>query len=232
MSENAEVNPAGESPQPPAEDKSANDRIRLLEAKNAELIVEKQKVSTKFDDLQKQIRDLENLQSKQKQSKLEKQGEFESLWKEAQGTVADKEKRISELEQQLDSERSATQQQSIKAKAVNAFSQAGVQQPEHMYALHQDRLRMNGNDLMVVNGGVEQPLNSFVDGLKSPDSQFAYMFASSGAKGMGAVGSTPSSIGGQENPYITRNFSAAVKLEAENPELAARFKAQAATTNQ
>ena len=41
MSENAEVNPAGESPQPPAEDKSANDRIRLLEAKNAELIVEK-----------------------------------------------------------------------------------------------------------------------------------------------------------------------------------------------
>ena len=43
MSENAEVNPAGESPQPPAEDKSANDRIRLLEAKNAELIVEKQK---------------------------------------------------------------------------------------------------------------------------------------------------------------------------------------------
>ena len=182
--------------------------------------------------MQKQIRDLENLQSKAKQSKLEKQGEFESLWKEAQGTVADKEQRISELEQQLESERSATQQQSIKAKAVNAFSQAGVQQPEHMYALHQDRLRMNGNDLMVVNGGVEQPLNSFVDGLKSPDSQFAYMFASSGAKGMGAVGSTPSSIGGQENPYITRNFSAAVKLEAENPELAARFKAQAATTNQ
>ena len=39
MSENVEVNPAGESPQPPAEDKSANDRIRLLEAKNAELIV-------------------------------------------------------------------------------------------------------------------------------------------------------------------------------------------------
>ena len=101
-----------------------------------------------------------------------------------------------------------------------------------MYALHQDRLRMNGNDLMVVNGGVEQPLNSFVDGLKSPDSQFAYMFASSGAKGMGAVGSTPSSIGGQENPYTTGNFSAVVKLEAENPELAARFKAQAATTKQ
>ena len=143
MSENAEVNPAGESPQPPAEDKSANDRIRLLEAKNAELIVEKQKVSAKFDDLNQKIRDLENLQSKAKQTKLEKQGEYESLWKEAQGTVADKEKEISELRTQLEAERSATQQQTIKAKAVNAFQQAGVQQPEHMYALHQDRLRMN-----------------------------------------------------------------------------------------
>ncbi len=230
MSENDEVNPVGESPQPPVEAQVADPEIQRLKAHNAQLIDEKQKVSAKFDAMQKQIRDLENLQSKAKQSKLEKQGEFESLWKEAQGTVADKEQRISELEQQLESERSATKQQSIKAKAVNAFSQAGVTQPEHMYALHQDRLRMNGNDLMVVNGGVEQPLNSFVDGLKSPDSQFAYMFASSGAKGMGAVGTTPNSIGGQENPYTTGNFSAVVKLEAENPELAARFKAQAATT--
>ena len=231
MSENAEVNPAGESPQPPAEDKSANDRIRLLEAKNAELIVEKQKVSSKFDDLNQKIRDLENLQSKAKQTKLEKQGEYESLWKEAQGTVAEKEKEISELRTQLEAERSATQQQTIKAKAVNAFQQAGVQQPEHMYALHQERLRMNGNDLMVLNGGVEEPLNSFVDGLKSPDSQFAYMFASSGARGMGAVGSTPSSVGG-ENPYATGNFSGVVKLEAENPDLAARLKAQASMQKQ
>ena len=84
---------------------------------------------------------------------------------------------------------------------------------------------------MVVNGGVEQPLNSFVDGLKSPDSQFAYMFASSGARGMGAVGSTPSSVGG-ENPYATGNFSGVVKLEAENPDLAARLKAQASMQKQ
>ena len=225
------MNPAGESSQPPAEDKSASDRIRLLEAKNAELIVEKQNTSAKFDAMQKQIRDLENLQSKAKQSKLEKQGEFESLWKEAQGTVADREKRISELEQQLESEKTATQQQSIKAQAVNAFQQAGVQQPEHMYALHQDRLRMNDDQLMVLDGGVQKPFGDFVNALKSPDSQFAYMFQGSGAKGMSSVGSTPSSTGGQENPYITRNFSAVVKLEAENPELAARFKAQAATTN-
>ena len=227
MSENAEVNPVGESPQPPVEAQVADPEIQRLKAHNAQLIDEKQKVSAKFDAMQKQIRDLENLQSKAKQSKLEKQGEYESLWKEAQGTVADKEKEISELRTQLEAERTATQQQSIKAKAVNAFSQAGVQQPEHMYALHQDRLRMNGNDLMVVNGGVEQPLNSFVDGLKSPDSQFAYMFASSGAKGMGAVESSKSD-GGGENPYSTGNFTEMVRLEAENPDLAARLRAQAA----
>lgn len=227
MSENAEVIPAGKSPLPPAEDKSANDRIRLLEAKNAELIVEKQKVSNKFDDLQKQIRDLENLQSKAKQSKLKEQGEFESLWKEAQENNAGLSKKISDLEQQLQEKENQFTQQQIKAKAVSTFQQAGAQQPEHMYQLHADKLRMNGENLMVVDGGIETPLTDFVGNLKSTESPFAYMFNSSGAKGMGAVESSKS-VGGGENPYSTGNFTEIVRLEAENPDLAARLRAQAA----
>ena len=54
------------------------------------------------------------------------------------------------------------------------------------------------------------------------------MFASSGARGMGSVGSTPTTTGGS-NPYVSRNFTEIVRLEAENPEMAARLKAQAAS---
>ena len=177
--------------------------------------------------MQKQIRDLETIQSKAKQSKLKEQGEFESLWKEAQENNAGLSKKISDLEQQLQEKDNQFTQQQIKAKAVSTFQQAGAQQPDHMYQLHADKLRMNGENLMVVDGGIETPLTDFVGNLKSTESSFAYMFNSSGAKGMGAVESSKS-VGGGENPYSTGNFTEMVRLEAENPDLAARLRAQAA----
>ena len=227
MSENAEVNPVGESPQAPVGSLASDPEIQRLKAHNAQLIQEKQSVSAKFDAMQKQIRDLENLQSKAKQSKLKEQGEFESLWKEAQENNAGLSKKISDLEQQLQEKENQFTQQQIKAKAVSTFQQAGAQQPDHMYQLHADKLRMNGENLMVVDGGIETPLTDFVGNLKSTESSFAYMFNSSGAKGMGAVESSKS-VGGGENPYLTKNFTEVVRLEAENPELAARLRAQAA----
>jgi len=44
---------------------------------------------------------------------------------------------------------------------------------------------------------------------------------------MGAVGSTPTQSVPGGNPYVTGNFLEVVRLEEEEPELAARLKAQA-----
>jgi len=228
MTEVNETNPVGSESQPPvAAQPDLAAQLELLKAKNAELIAEKQKVKSNFDEMQKQIAELQSQSTKQKQAKLAEAGEFQQLWKDATATVADKEKRISELEQQLEQKDAAYQQQTIQARAVSAFQQAGVQQSEHMYALLKDKLRLKDGSVVALDGGVETDLGQYLNNLRSPDSQFAYMFSGSGARGMGTVGSTPTSLAGGGNPYVTNNFTEIIRLENDDPEKAARLKAQA-----
>jgi len=228
MSDTNEMNPVGEAQQPVAAQPDLSAQLELLKAKNAELIGEKRKVSQTVEELQKQIAELQDSTQKAKQSKLAEQGEFQTLWKEATATNATLQEQIAQLQRQLEEKDAAYQQQTIQARAVSAFQQAGVQQSEHMYALLKDKLRLKDGAVVALDGGVETDLGQFLSNLKSPDSQFAYMFAGSGARGMGASGSTPSSVGGRDNPYVSKNFTEIIRLEAENPELAARMKAQAA----
>ena len=227
MSDNLETNPVGEAQAavPPQRDLSAE--LELLKAKNQELIGEKQKVKATFDDMQAQIAELKSQSTKQKQAKLQEAGEFQQLWKDATATNAQLQEEIAGLRKQLEDKEVAYQQQTIQARAVSAFQQAGVQQSEHMYALLKDKLRLKDGSVVALDGGVETDLGSFLGNLKSPDSQYAYMFASSGARGMGAVASSPST-GGGDNPYVTGNFAEIVRLETEDPQMAARMKAQAA----
>ena len=231
MSETPETNPVGEAQQPVAAQPDFAAQVELLKAKNQELIGEKRKVSQTVEDLQRQISELQQSTQQQKQAKLAEQGEFQQLWKDATASVADRDKRIQELENQLQEREAAYQQQTIQARAVSAFQQAGVQQSEHMYALLKDKLRMSEDgNVVALDGGVQTNLNDFLNNLRGPDSQFAYMFAGSGARGMGAVGSTPTSSQGGPNPYVTKNFTEMIRLETENPELAARLKAQASAS--
>jgi len=227
MTEVNETIPVGEAQPPVAAQPDLAAQLELLKAKNAELIAEKQKVKSNFDEMQKQIAELQSQSTKQKQAKLAEAGEFQQLWKDATATVADKEKRISELEQQLEQKDAAYQQQTIQARAVSAFQQAGVQQSEHMYALLKDKLRLKDGSVVALDGGVETDLGQYLNNLRSPDSQFAYMFSGSGARGMGTVGSTPTSLAGGANPYVTKNFTEIIRLENDDPEKAARLKAQA-----
>ena len=226
MSDTNENNPVGEA-QPPVAAPDLTAQVELLKAKNQELIGEKRKVSQTVEDLQRQISELQQNTQQQKQQKLAESGEFQQLWKDA--SVADRDKRINDLESQLQEREAAYQQQTIQARAVSAFQQAGVQQSDHLYALLKDKLRLNDEGTVVaLDGGVQTGLGDYLNNLKSADSQFAYMFAGSGARGMGAVGSTPTTTGGS-NPYISKNFTEILRLETDNPEMAARMKAQAAS---
>jgi rhamnose utilization protein RhaD (predicted bifunctional aldolase and dehydrogenase) len=227
MSDNTEQAPVEQTQQPVAEpsvDHSA--QIELLKAKNQELIGEKQKVKEKFEDLQKQLSALQNERAEQKQQKLQEQGQYQDLWKEANEANSGLKSQIAEMQAALEAKDQQFTQQQIKSTALNQFAQAGVINPDHMYSLVGDKLRLEDGSLVAVDGGVQQSLGEFVEKLKMPDSGADYMFRGNGAVGMGSSGSA-AMAGGISNPYVSNNFTEIVKLETEQPDLAKRLRQQA-----
>jgi len=226
MSENQEQAPVEQTQQPVAASVDYSAQVELLKAKNQELIAEKQKVKANFEDLQKQLDALQQERAQQKQSKLQEQGQYQDLWKEANDANSQLKSQIAEMQAALEAKDQQFTQSQIKSAALNHFAQAGVINPEHMYSLVGDKLRLEDNSLVAVDGGVQQSLNEYVEKLKMPESGADYMFRGNGSVGMGSVRSSGPNAG-LNNPYISGNFTEIVKLETENPELAKRMKAQA-----
>ena len=226
MSENQEQAPVEQTQQPVAAGVDFSAQVELLKAKNQELIAEKQKVKANFDDLQKQLDTLQQERAQQKQSKLQEQGQYQDLWKEANEANSQLKSQIAEMQAALEAKDQQFSQAQIKSAALNSFAQAGVINPDHMFSLVGDKLRIEDGSLVAVDGGVQQSLNEYVEKLKMPESGADYMFRGNGSVGMGSVGSSGPGAG-MNNPYISGNFTEIVKMETENPELAKRMKAQA-----
>ena len=178
-----------------------------------------------IEDMRRQMADLQTNQQQAKQAQLQEQGEYKTLWSEASGTVSSLQDEIANLKSQLDAKDVAAQQAQIKASAMGAFTQNGVHAPEHLFTLLKDNLRVdqNGNVICLV-GGVETDLQSHVNNLKSPGSGMDYFFSGSGARGMSAAGSTPSSSGGKS--WGSMSFTERLSMEVDNPQRAEQLKAQ------
>jgi hypothetical protein len=228
MSETNEQMSVTDAQQPVADNGDLAAQYELLKAKNAEIIGEKRKVSAKVEELQKQIADLQAAKTQQKQAQLQEQGEYKTLWSQATETNNSLQQQLSDLQAQLEQKDLAFNEQRLRAQAMTAFQQAGVLDAEDLYELEKNRLRLTENgSVIALDGGVESDLQTYLGNLKQPGSKRAYMFKGSAAVGMGASGSSMAINGGQGNPYQTRNFTEIIRLETENPELAARLKAQA-----
>jgi len=225
MSEIIEQSPVGEVQQPVAETPDASAQLELVKTKNQELLREKQAVKKQMEDMQRQMADLQSNQQQAKQAQLQEQGEYKTLWSEASGTVSSLQDEIGNLKSQLEAKDVAAQQAQIKATAMSAFTQNGVHAPEHLFTLLKDSLRVdqNGNVACLV-GGVETDLQAHVNNLKSPGSGMDYFFSGSGARGMSAAGSTPSSSGGKS--WGSMSFTERLQMEVDNPQRAEQLKAQ------
>ena len=223
MSENQEPTAVPEVQQPvAAPDFSA--QVDLLKAKNQELIGERRNDRKLVEDLQQQLNELQASTQKQKQAKLAENGEYMALWKEASETNSSLQQQLADMQKQLEDKEVQYQQQTIKARAVSAFQQAGVVQSEHMYALLKDKLRLKEGAVVGLDGGVETDLGSYLNNLRGSDSPYAYMFSGTGARGMGAAGSSPTLASGQKS-FDQMSFGEKVQMEVENPQLFAQLKA-------
>ena len=198
------------------------DQLAMAKKQAAEAEEKFKGIKTKLDEVYKQKED------KRKQE-LEDQGQWKTLWEEANKTAQEKESQINSLSQQLQDLKTSNELASTKTTALAAISNQGAINAEQMLALLQNKLQRNAEGKVVIlNGGVEQDLNTYLTSLKNPGSGYEHHFKPSSAAGMGAKPSTIANVsGGTDNPWKTGNVTQQMLLSEQNPELAAVLKREA-----
>ena len=181
-------------------------------------------IKTKLDDVYKQ-------KEEKRTKELEEQGQWKTLWEEANKTAQDKEQQIMNLSQQLQEMKTSNEVASTKTTALAAISNLGAINAEQTLSLLQGKLQKNAEGKVVVlNGGVEQDLSTYLTSLKNPGSGWEHHFKPSSAAGMGAKPSPVSNAGGgQVNPWKTGNITQQMLLSEQDPQLAAVLKQEAQT---
>ena len=221
--------PVAETPSPQAPNLDSvkaeyESQISALKSKVAESDERFQGIKIKLDDVYKKADD------KRKKS-LEDQGQWKDLWEEANKTAQTKDQEIVSLREELKSLKTSNETANIKTSALSAISNSGAVNAEQMLSLLQDRLKKNDNgDVVVLNGGVEQDLGTYIGNLKNPGSGWEHHFKASSAAGMGAKPSPTSNVSpGMTNPWKegSINITRQMTLEGSDPELAAVLKREA-----
>ena len=175
---------------------------------------------------QNELTEVKNAQTAATQKSLESQGQYKQLWEDAKKSVSERDAKIVELEAKLASVTQDREQDRLRAASLSQINQAGAVNSNQMFQLLQQQLRANEEGKPVVlNGGVEQPLNDYLAALKN-SADWQHHFGASGAQGMGAAAGG-SVAPGRDNPYRNGNLTEAMKLEVENPDLAKALKAEA-----
>jgi len=199
-------------------------KVAAAQKEAAEAQEKFQGIKTKLDDVYKQ-------KEEKRTKELEEQGQWKTLWEEANKTAQDKDQQINTLSQQLQEMKTSNEVASTKTTALAAISNLGAINAEQTLSLLQGKLQKNAEGKVVVlNGGVEQDLGNYLTSLKNPGSGWEHHFKPSSAAGMGAKPSPVANAGtGQANPWKTGNLTQQMLLSEQDPQLAAVLKQEAQT---
>ena len=201
------------------------------EAKLAAAQKEAAEAQEKFKGIKGKLDDVYKQREEKRTKELEDQGQWKTLWEEANKTAQEKEQQILTLSQQLEDLKTSNEVASTKTTALAAISNIGAINAEQTLSLLQNKLQKNANgEVVVLNGGVEQNLTSYLTSLKNPGSGWEHHFKPSSAAGMGAKPSPVANAGGgQPNPWKTGNITQQMLISEQDPQLAAVLKQEAQT---
>jgi len=201
------------------------------EAKLAAARKEATEAQEKFKGIKNKLDDVYKQKDQQRKQELEDQGQWKTLWEEANKTAQEKEQQIMTLSQQLEDLKTSNEVASTKTTALAAISNLGAINAEQTLSLLQNKLQKNAEGKVVVlNGGVEQDLTNYLTSLKNPGSGWEHHFKPSSAAGMGAKPSPVANAGGgQPNPWKTGNITQQMLLSEQDPQMAAVLKQEAQT---
>ena len=218
MSETPEQQPVAETQQPVADTRDYAAELELLKAQNHKIIGEKRAVQKELEDMQRQL-------SERKQNELIEKEDYKGLHADLKTHFDSVSAERDAWKEKFEQSEVQRQQDQIRASATNLFAQSGVNMPEHLMKILGDQMRLDENGAVVIlAGGVQVPLNQHIQNLKAPGSGFENFFIGSGARGMSAVGQASATSG--QKSWDSMSFSEQVAIEMQDPEKAARLKAQ------
>jgi len=199
------------------------------EAKLAAARKEAAEAQEKFKGIKGKLDDVYKQKDEQRKQELEDQGQWKTLWEEANKTNQEMQQENMSLKQSLEDMKTSNEVASTKTTALAAISNLGAINAEQTLSLLQGKLQKNTEGKVVVlNGGVEQDLNTYLSSLKNPGSGWEHHFKPSSAAGMGAKPSPVANAGGgQVNPWKTGNLTQQMILSEQDPQLAAVLKQEA-----
>ena len=203
-----------------------------IDALKAELAQEKasrEKAEKSFGELKSKVDEMYKKADEKRVKSLENQGEYKPLWEEANKTNQEKVKEIEVLKGQIDELKRSTENAATRNTALSALSDAGAISADQTLSLLQDKLQKSSDGRTVIlNGGVEQDLGTYINNLKNPGSGWEHHFKASSAAGMGAKPSPTSNVApGSENPWKTGNLTQQMILSNQDPDLAAVLQREA-----
>ena len=225
--------PVAETASQPTQPQAPNlDAIKAeYEAKVAAARKEAAEAQEKFKGIKTKLDDVYKQKDQQRKQELEDQGQWKTLWEEANKTAQEKEQQIMTLSQQLEDLKTSNEVASTKQQHWQLLVILGAINAEQTLALLQGKLQKNAEGKVVVlNGGVEQDLTNYLTSLKNPGSGWEHHFKPSSAAGMGAKPSPVANAGGgQPNPWKTGNITQQMLLSEQDPQMAAVLKQEAQT---
>ena len=138
---------------------------------------------------------------------------------------------INDLRRENKEIKASNETANLKTAALSAISDAGAINADQTLSLLQNNLkRSEDGKVVVLNGGVEQDLGTYIGNLKNPGSGWDHHFKASAAAGMGAKPTPTSNVSpGMPNPWKegSINITRQMALESSEPELAAVLKREA-----
>jgi hypothetical protein len=228
--------PVAVPPKPPAaesDDPAAlKAKLELVQKDNLEKGQSNARLNQQLSELTAQFKELQGSVQSGKHKQLEDQGEYKILVAELRETIKQKDVELEAARQLASSAQQASQEAQMKVMAIARIGDAKPISSDHVFALLQPNLRVSeAGKPVVLNGGVEVPLEQHIASLKKPGSGYEYLFQPNGARGMNTTAYTPQGVemaGMDENPFKPGgNLTQRLLLEMQNPELAAQLQAEA-----
>ena len=211
-------------------DPAVAQQLGLVKQKNQELLSKNRQLIDDLKGLRSEFEQLRTAQQSAVRENLESQGAYKELYEQERQRAQTLETRLinetTELKAELSNQKESVQRERLKAEATAEISRANALNPTQLYQLLSPQLRTGDNGAVcALDGGVEVPLADYVANLKQ-SGEWQHHFGASQHSGMNASSATIAP--GMNNPYRGGNLTEALLLEAQNPELAAALKAEAA----